>query len=410
MNPKLSVIVPTHDPKHLAITVQSVLDQTERDFEVVIVLNGKATGMVPLKIPSDPRIKIMAYTGPPRIGAIKQFGFMSASEKSDILVELDHDDLLAPTALEELAKAFDATKADMVYGNFAEFSEHGHVNSWDVEWGWRTRPVRILGKDLLEVVQFEPSPASLSKVYFAPHHLRAWKHEFYVKLGGHRADLEICDDHDLLCRTYLKGTMHHLDRCLYLYRRHPENTIETSQEKILQETWKIYAENIEKLVLRWCQLRGLPAIDIGRDKPRFGWKGNGEAVIGRDISQSDVGAVWADGTLNLWEDRVSIMRQIHRALVPGGWLLSRTPSASGKGAFANPLAKSHWNNLTFQYFTDRLYGRTIGNDGPEAIRFQPAQLSEVVPTQWHADNQCPYVYFDGIAIKEGYHGPGPVDI
>lgn len=400
---RYSVIIPTHDPKYLRPAVESVLAQTDQDFEILILVNGKAI-RAPLGIPEDPRIRMIDYMGPPLIGGIKQTAFLHG--KGDILVELDHDDLLTQDALSEIGKAFAESGADMVYGNFAEFSDEGvPANMYDPGWNWKQRPARVMGRDLLEVRSFPPSPASLSKIYFAPNHPRAWKSEFYAKLGGHNRDLEVCDDHELMVRTYLRGRMHHVDKCLYLYRLHQANTIKSTQEKILQATWKVYAENIEKMVLRWCDLSGKPAIDLGGawDKPRHGWTHN---EIGF-MPGSYAGAVWADGALALFENPAKIMDVIHHALAPGGWLLSQTPSTSGKGAWANPLAKSRWNDLTFRYFTDKAYGRTIGN---ETVRFQPQRLVEYMPSQWHADNQCPYVYFDGIALKGQYDGPGPVDI
>jgi glycosyltransferase involved in cell wall biosynthesis len=405
---KFSVIIPTHDHKYLKAAVESVFAQTCQDFEIVVVPNGSGSASQIAGI--DPRIRVVWSDAiPGKIGAIKNFAFMQG--EGEILVELDHDDLLTPNALHEIGKAFDESQADMVYGNFAEFSDEAgvQVNLYDPTWNWKSRPVSVLGRDLMEVRSFEPSPASLGKVYFAPNHPRAWKRDFYRKLGGHNSDMAVCDDQELMVRTYLAGKMHHVDQCLYLYRLHPENTVRSTQKEILAATWKVYADYIEKLVLRWCVSKGLPAIDLGGawGRPRHGWTYN---EIG-NMPSSYAGAIWADGALAYMEGRAEVMDRIHRALVPGGWLLSQTPSTSGKGAFGNPLAKSYWNDLTFRYFTERAYANTIGNVGDNAVRFQPQRLVEYLPSQWHADNNCPYVYFDGIALKgDTYDGPGPIDI
>lgn len=404
---RFSVIIPTHDPKYLREAVLSVLAQTQQDFEVVVVPNGPAAGSILAGIAVvDPRVRVaIGYKGSSRIGEIKNFSFMQG--EGDILVELDHDDVLFPGALAQIGKAFEEKQADMVYGNFAEFSDDGAMpNDYDPAWNWKMRPVTVMGRDLKEVVAFEPCPASLGKVYFAPNHPRAWKRDFYRKIGGHNSDLEVCDDHELMVRTYVQGTMHHVDQCLYLYRLHPKNTIRVTQEKILQATWRIYADWIERMVLKWCSIRGLGAVDLGAlggGRPRPGWM----KADPRSSPPDSFGAVWADGALAHWEDRVRIMEDIHRTLAPGGWLLSQTPSTSGKGAWANPMARSCWNDLTFRYWTDKAYANTIGN---ETVRFQPQRLVEYMPSKWHADNQCPYVFFDGIALKGDYDGPGPVDI
>ena len=61
------------------------------------------------------------------------------------------------------------------------------------------------------------------------------------------------------------------------------------------------------------------------------------------------------------EDQKALMTEIHRVLAPGGMLISETPSTDGPGAFANPLAKSFWNELSFKYWTQEKYARQINN-------------------------------------------------
>ena len=51
------------------------------------------------------------------IGAIKLWSFMQGT--GDYLAELDHDDLLAPTAVEEIEKAFKETGADFVLQQYS---------------------------------------------------------------------------------------------------------------------------------------------------------------------------------------------------------------------------------------------------------------------------------------------------
>jgi glycosyltransferase involved in cell wall biosynthesis len=408
---KFSVIIPTHDHKYLKAAVESVLAQTCQDFEIVVVPNGKQAYGAPTIAGIDKRVRIVLdYKGSSHVGSVKNFAFMHG--EGEILVELDHDDLLAPDALSEIGNAFQGSGADMVYGNFAEFSDDGVTpNAYDPTWNWKSRPVSIMGRDLMEVRSFPPSPASLGKVYFAPNHPRAWKRDFYRAQGGHNPDLQICDDQELMIRTYVHGKMHHVDRCLYLYRLHPENTIRSTQKEILETTWRIYSDWIERLVLRSCSLSNLLAVNLSVTDERAGWIYSDIRDERVDFPRSTVGAFWIDGALQRVRSRDAAMRMIHGFLVPGGWLLSQTPSASGKGAFANPLANTPWNDLTFRYYTDKAYANTIGNVGSDAVRFQPQRLAEYMPSKWHADNNCPYVYFDGIALKgDTYDGPGPIDI
>ena len=101
----ISVLIPTHRPNFLRETVESVLDQTCSDFEIVVVPNQGAE--VAGILPADPRIRVVPYEGPNRIGAIKRFAFTQG--EGELLLELDHDDLLAPNALEKIVEAQEKT-------------------------------------------------------------------------------------------------------------------------------------------------------------------------------------------------------------------------------------------------------------------------------------------------------------
>ena len=124
----LSVVIQTHNPRYLAQAVGSVLDQTEQDFEIVVVPNNGAS--VDGVLSEDNRIRVVPYTGPSAVGAVKRFAFEAA--RGDILVELDHDDLLAPQALQRVREALGGGKADFAYSNFAEVNfESGESVSYD---------------------------------------------------------------------------------------------------------------------------------------------------------------------------------------------------------------------------------------------------------------------------------------
>ena len=54
---------------------------------------------------------------------------------------------------------------------------------------------------------------------------------------------------------------------------------------------------------------------------------------------------------------VGVMNEIYRVLVPGGFLVSRTPSTDGRGAFQDPTHVSFWNQNSFWYYTRREHAR-----------------------------------------------------
>ena len=154
----ISFITPTHNPKYLRETYQSLLDQTNSAWEWVLVPNGgvdEAKIREALNASSDPLIPVnqkvrilqlpdaLEGTG---IGSIKKWAFSQG--EGDYLAELDHDDLLVKTAVEEIEKAFKSSQADFVYSNSADFFPNGNGH-WFPNWkenGWRYRDTTIDGK------------------------------------------------------------------------------------------------------------------------------------------------------------------------------------------------------------------------------------------------------------------------
>ena len=211
---KISIITPTHDIKFLKETWESIKRQSHTDWEWVIVPNGKMVGRASYisKMFNDERVRVVPFTEKTNfIGLIKNFAFNQGI--GDILLELDHDDILTPWALEECVKAF-TPDIDFVYSNTADFDNETGKPRIDhrADCGWKYREQTIDGRIYREALGFEPTPHSISYIWFAPNHFRAWRKSFYDRIGGHNKELRVCDDHELVIRTYLEGRMKHVDK------------------------------------------------------------------------------------------------------------------------------------------------------------------------------------------------------
>lgn len=399
--PKVSVIIPTHKPEFLKETLDSVFAQTFQDFEIVLVPNNGGV----VEKHQDSRVRIIGYSGPALVGAIKRFAF--GLGKGEILVELDHDDLLTPNALEKIVETLDRTKAGFVYSDFAEFRQDGTPSEpFNPYFGWKTKKVELMGRPVAYHEAFEPSPACLGLVHYAPNHVRAWTQKAYRKAGGHDPRMSVCDDHDLLIRTYFTGEMVRIPECLYLYRIHGTNTWLQRNAAIQAKTWELYGKNIEALALRWARKNNLPAVELNQAYDTApGWVKAPAHDYGTrwPWKDSSVGVFKAYDFLHGQADKIHVMNEMHRCLVPGGWTFTFTPCAPSKGAFMDPTTKSYWNQNTLWYWTDKNFARWIKN---EACRFQSQRLVEDYPSPWHKENDMKYVTFDGVAWKGGYDGPG----
>lgn len=410
----LSVTTPTNNPEYLKEAYESLRDQTFPDWEWVIVPNGGATVTDNF---GDERVRIVPCPDTGSVSVVKRFACNAA--RGDVLVELDHDDLLTPTALEQIHDAFAADPdLGMVYSNFAEFfMPDWRPNMYDQIFGWQYREREFFGHKVQEALEFPPTAAMLSTILFAPNHVRAWRAITYWKLGGHDVTLPVADDHDLCLRFYLESKIKHIEDCLYLYRIHGTNTWITKNADVQLLAGEVRDRYIDRVVARWADLEGLPKVDLGAafNKPegyigldQHGSDVTADASKGLPFADNSVGVIRAFDFLEHLPDKIFTMNEIYRALVPGGWLLSNTPSTDGRGAFQDPTHVSYWNENSFWYYTQANYAAYA-----PAIkcRFQPHILRTGFDYDWQQANNIPYVKAYLVALKEGMDRvPGLVQI
>jgi hypothetical protein len=75
---------------------------------------------------------------------------------------------------------------------------------------------------------------SMKHIVGVPNHVRVWNAEFYRMLGGHDVTLEVCDDYDLIIRTFLNGDFQHIPKLLY--KQHiGSHTAQRKQNARIQE-------------------------------------------------------------------------------------------------------------------------------------------------------------------------------
>jgi glycosyltransferase involved in cell wall biosynthesis len=411
---KISIFTPTHDPQWLGELWESLKAQTHTDLEWVIGLNGGAKW----DPPADPRVRAIDLSAaPPKIGALKRATCAHAT--GEILLEADHDDVLHPEALAKVAAAFADPEVGFVHSDSAEFLDGDGrppepVLPYTTANGWRAYPVEFRGLKLLANYGFEDSARSMSDILYAPNHLRAWRRSVYDEIGGHNSDLAVCDDHELVCRTYVATRTKHIPEWLYFYRMHRKaNTF----QKKFDEIHAISAANRERylwaMVEREMDLRKLPKVDLGgaHNAPK-GWvtfdqEGadvNGNAEMGLPFRDNSVGVFRAVDFLEHVRGSVKLMNEIWRCLVPGGWLLSITPSTEGKGAWCDPTHVAFWNDLSFRYYCDANFSRYVRGI---KCRFQQVRLTTV--QRQTGDQAVPYVCADLMALK-GQRAPGRVAI
>lgn len=442
---KVAVITPVHPASlpYLAEAAASLSVQTRRADEWRIACNGGTSALDVARAISGSgswaRSGNVSLAPPElfgRIGALKAGA--SESIRQGAIVELDADDMLAPSCLSDVARAFESDPdVHMVYSDAAHFSADG--NGGEVSAcppfrdgvGFTSYQVVRQGWPPLNAIAHPPVTAhSISSVLYAPDHVRAWRAESYHAIGGHDPELAIGDDLDLTQRIYLVHGAHgfrSLKQPLYYYRRHAgQRTAAQDDPRGLYATKdlgdvveRLYDERIESLALRWCKDEGLRSLDIGGGRnPRPGFEAVDleGAAIRADLRErwpfadSSIGAIWASHVLEHLPDKLHVGRELYRVLAPGGWAFVEVPSALGAGAYQDPTHTSYWVQESFAYWSDAHFASYLPADS--RVRFQCRRLEtrNLYLGGTLKGRMVPVIRADLVAIKDGFRPPGPLHV
>lgn len=125
-NPKVSICIPTYNRKeYLKETLDSILSQTYRDYEIVIVDDGSTDGteemLKELGIP-------LTYYRQENNGDAAARNKLVTLAKGKYISFIDSDDLLMPDAIERMVKVIESENEEaIVYGSYLRIDENGKV-------------------------------------------------------------------------------------------------------------------------------------------------------------------------------------------------------------------------------------------------------------------------------------------
>ncbi len=406
--PAISVFTPSHRPIYLDQCWESLRAQSFADWEWLVLLSAGAIWTPP----QDTRVRVVRADDLRGVGAVKR----RACEllQGELFVELDHDDLLASTALERIAATFARhPEVGFVYSDWAQIADDGSRDDsrFDQANGWEYADTEVDGRQVLGCRSLEPLPHNLSYIWFAPNHVRAFRRADYEAVGGYDSARDVLDDQDLMARLYQRTEFLRIPECLYLQRMHADNTQRdpSLNPRIQEETLALYERDVQANALAWARRHSLMALQLGNAGPQLDGftrldRGPDADIVadlttsGIPLPDNSVGLIRAVDFLPLVADRLSLFNELHRVLAHGGLLLSLTPSTDGRGAFLRPDSVSFYNQTSFWPFTDRAFAVPADRI---SCRFQVSRMQTYFLTDWHEASQLPYVQANLIAVKDG---------
>ncbi|WMT43338.1 glycosyltransferase [Paenibacillus sp. D2_2] len=210
---------------------RSLLNQTYPNWEWVIVDDSGDKDetynkdLLPL---NDPRVR--RYRQDSRngyIGATKRYAAGLCT--GEILVELDHDDELTSDCLEKIVGAFQKhPECGFAYGENAEVyvrSHHAQWYGWDCGFGYSVYYrvwIHEMNRWQNVLKQTTINGMTIRHLVGLPNHPRAWTRDCYHLIGGHREELLVSDDYDILARTFLVTKFVAIPHLLYIQYRNED--------------------------------------------------------------------------------------------------------------------------------------------------------------------------------------------
>lgn len=246
--PKFSIFTPTYNiGEKILRTYESIKNQTFNDWEWVVLDDSPndETWKLLMEI-SEKDFRVKPHKMRPSTGGNIGLAKNRAASLCDgeWLVELDHDDTLLTKCLEYLDKASkEFPDAGFMYSDVTEQYDDGSPKYYDHKWedDWYGREdnyfdfgyaghtwVNEDGKDLLAHHYPDINPLTIRFNISMPSHVRVWKRDVYLKIGGHNKNTPVADDFELIVRTFLNTKMVHIKKVLYIQWNNKNSTTDNN--------------------------------------------------------------------------------------------------------------------------------------------------------------------------------------
>jgi glycosyltransferase involved in cell wall biosynthesis len=214
-SPKVSVLMATYNGAgFIRASVNSLLAQTFRDFELIIV-DDCSTDSTPdiLRSFDDPRIRI--FHNETNLGVVLSRNRCLTHATGEYIAMQDHDDLSRPTRLAKQAAFLDANPGVVLLGTAAHTLEDGRI--------YPPKRPATSSPALLAWLLLVANPLICSSIMFRA--AAARQLEEFMRPGYTYAD-----DFDLYHRIQRIGAIARLDKPLTVYRLHQTNASRTHED------------------------------------------------------------------------------------------------------------------------------------------------------------------------------------
>ncbi|TDE28049.1 glycosyltransferase family 2 protein [Flavobacterium ranwuense] len=230
-NKFISIILPVYNgEKYLADSIESCLNQTYRNLELIIVNDCSTDNTFDIAnryAAADDRIRIINNKENKKLPASLNIGHKEC--KGDFITWTSHDNLYELNALEVLLNEILKENTDIVYSDFVLIDGRGD----------KLREVQLPGIENIIFGNF------IGTCFL-------YRKEVYQRNNGYNDFFFLVEDYDFWLRSVLHSSYSHVKKTLYYYRKHSESL--TNQIITNDNENKLWKENINKMYVNFCKI------------------------------------------------------------------------------------------------------------------------------------------------------------
>ncbi|MDQ5901902.1 MAG: hypothetical protein QG606_118 [Patescibacteria group bacterium] len=224
MNQLVSVIVPVYNhEKFIGVTIESVLFQTYKNWELLIVddcSTDGSWGIIQEYAKKDSRIR--AFRNDENKGLIPNWKFLIDTSRGEYIAFLEGDDFFYENNLKRKLEVFEKySDLGMVYCNFDVVNEKGEMVTRDYR---SFQNVRVYKNECIS-----PSEYLSSKHHLINSYGQVMIRKYILKKVGYPRTLDpsekvfLPSDWDFNFRVSTQNKVYYLEEVLFAYRRHSNN-------------------------------------------------------------------------------------------------------------------------------------------------------------------------------------------
>ncbi|HWI88772.1 MAG TPA: glycosyltransferase [Sphingomicrobium sp.] len=226
---ELSVVMPVHNAlPHLDAAVQSILDQTFGDFELVVYDDASTDGSTErLRDWAQQDDRIRLFEGQRNLGPVGSSALVVKHSSAPLIARMDADDISHADRLNQQVKLLRGSpQAGLVGTLFDVIDDRGR---------------RIRGPDYWRLTRKSPF------VPFAAHGSIMFRRSVFDRVGGYREECEYWEDHDLVMRMGAMAEVLVIPAPLYRVRMWTKNTRASSDPERIENAVDLMYRSVDRL-------------------------------------------------------------------------------------------------------------------------------------------------------------------